>query len=183
MTTRTTTRPGLTTPATPNLVDNINEVTTTTRPTTRAGATLGYAADRPTKSLIAAGLDSQGFEAQFIIEGQDGPFRVVSAQVEPDQDVLAARAFISGLLFCLCPPDPLADVVRVYKSEWARFSGLKGKSVPGWSFGCAAPGCIVVAGVRVAHQALAVEQIVTLGWRLDDNAGWLCPHHAGTVTP
>jgi hypothetical protein len=114
-----------------------------------------------------------------MIEGPDGPFRVVTAQHEPEGEIAAARAFISGALFALYPPDPLADVVRTCRSEWAKFSGLKGKSVAGWSFGCGSPDCIVTASVRVTHQGLAVEQIVTLGWRHTDDQGWLCPTCAG----
>ncbi len=164
---------------TPNPSQTFGQGSTTRRtPSTRAGATLGYVPDRPAKSLVAAGLAAQGFEAQFIIEGPDGPFRVVSAHAEPDQDIVAARAFISGLLFGLRPPAPLAAVVRTHKSEWARFTSTGGKLIAGWSASCGSPGCIVVASVRVAHQALAVEQIVTLGWRNVDQ-GWLCPTCAG----
>ncbi len=148
--------------------------------TIRPGATLGHVPDRSAKALVAAGLSAQGFDAHYMIEGQDGPFRVVSAGHEHERDITAARAFVSGLLFCLQPPDPLAELVRTYKSEWAIFTGVTGKSVAGWTFSCGSrTGCIVTASVRVTHQALAVEQIVILGWRLDDSAGWLCPTCAG----
>ncbi len=156
-------------------------VTTRRSTTIRAGATLGHVPDRSAKALVAAGLSAQGFEAHYMIEGPDGPFRVVTAQHEHERDIIAARAFISGALYSLYPPDPLAETVKTVRSEWAKFSGLAGRSVPGWSFGCgnSLAGCLVTASVRVAHQALAVDQILILGWLLDDNTGWLCPTCAG----
>jgi hypothetical protein len=147
--------------------------------TIRAGATLGHVPDRSAKALVAAGLAARGFEAHYMIEGPDGPFRVVSAGHEPEQDITAARAFISGALFCLFPPDPLADVVRTYKSEWAIFTGVTGRAVPGWSFSCGNPACILVATVRLADAGRAVGQVETLGWRHTDDQGWLCPTCAG----